>query len=595
MSIGLMLSFSVFLFQSVLAHKDSIYFLDNTGDFILNGSVNPGNSPVIWEWKPHSGQQTTKQLGIFHRDDTGWKVQWSKEHNDTQSIYDKVQQVNGNLRITRPGFELAGLFSCRQTQLSNTILQEYELFGIKVETDSQRPVMGSDITLSCTISRLSDTVSLHWKPRDSSQQNRRNNTDEIHLNNTVYLIVRNIGVDYVNLYTCEVQENGTTVITGNRMVHPARNYFYQTAYTCYRSSTVHSELHLISNFHYFWRYRHKAWIWKPHFSPNQEKQIASFIRFPLIDLNGTYFGNRIMHSTIYSYRRYTAVHIVPVLFDDAGDYTLTVNSEKLVTIKLITVKVTTELSDAVTEGCVPVTLTCSVSDVTESMRLVWINSDGKTVEEKTFNGWNGEEKSLRLIIQKADRGKGNWICALLYQNRPKVLVPYYLEITKDSVYFLDNTSDLILNGSVNPGNSPVIWEWKPHSGQQTTKQLGIFHRDGTGWKVQWSKEHNDTQSIYDKVDQVNGTHNLRITKPGFELAGLFSCRQTQPNKTILKEYEVFAIKVRPFLDTWILALSAYLFVKLSVAIGLICYLRGLSRISNCRNLHEVTGNETSDS
>ncbi|XP_032871828.1 CD276 antigen homolog [Amblyraja radiata] len=84
-------------------------------------------------------------------------------------------------------------------------------------------------------------------------------------------------------------------------------------------------------------------------------------------------------------------------------------------------KVTAEPSDAVTEGD-NVTLTCSVSHDIGSMRLVWINGDGKRVGEKTVTE---EETSLSLVIQKAERGRGNWRCVLFHQDLPRLFVPNY--------------------------------------------------------------------------------------------------------------------------------------------------------------------------
>ncbi|XP_078407242.1 uncharacterized protein LOC144686000 [Cetorhinus maximus] len=101
---------------------------------------------------------------------------------------------------------------------------------------------------------------------------------------------------------------------------------------------------------------------------------------------------------------------------------------------------TAEPSDAVTEGDT-VTLTCSVSDVTESMRLVWINSDGKTVVEKTLKEEKQEQGLLQLIIQNADRDRRNWTCVLFHQNIPKVLIPHYLKVNNS--YTFQHTSVVI--------------------------------------------------------------------------------------------------------------------------------------------------------
>uniref|UniRef100_UPI00398F6B92 uncharacterized protein n=1 Tax=Pristiophorus japonicus TaxID=55135 RepID=UPI00398F6B92 len=427
MSIGLMLSFLVFLLQFALAHGNTnhIYFLDEEDDILLKGPDNPGNGPVVWEWKPHSGQEI-QGLVTFHKESLGWwGPQWS-EQPTSRDLYWIIEQdrFTINLRIRGFTFKFAGSFILTQTQPSNKILKQYELFGIKVESSPQSAVVGSDVTLSCTISKLSDTVSLQWKQRDSSQQNRRN-TDHIRLNNTVYLIVRNVAVEDQGLYACEVQENGSIILTEKDVFSVIQN-LYQQSYTLYRSGTDHSELHLICSTYSANYFNTAAWTWRSHRLQNQEDEIASASISQLINVNRTYFGNRLEPTDRNFNGDKFNVRIIPVLFDDAGVYTCYQGPRNYVTIKLITFKVTTEPSDAGPEGDY-VTLTCSVSDVTESMRLVWINSDGKTVGEKTLNGWNGEEKSLRLIIHKADRSGGNWICGLFYENWPQVLVPYYLE------------------------------------------------------------------------------------------------------------------------------------------------------------------------
>ncbi|XP_067851889.1 uncharacterized protein [Heptranchias perlo] len=484
MPAGLMLSFFVFLLRSVFTqtgNPNHIYFLDERDDVSLKGPDNPGNDHVVWEWKPHSGQPIQEMATFYKRISGWWSVQWS-DHFRNSNLYSKIQLDPGtiDLRIRNSRFEFAGLFILTQ-KWSRIILKQYEIFGVRVESNPQSAVVGSDIILSCTISKLSDTVSLQWKQSDSSQQNRRN-TDQIRIKNTVYFIIRHVAVEDKELYVCEVQTNGSILIKG-KADFSMTQYLDGENYTLYRSGTGHSELRLIC-YDYYNNYDHSydtaEWTWRTLHLQNQEKKIASASKSELINVNRTYFGNRLVPTMANFNGKNFSLRIVPVLFEDAGVYTCSLGSTKYVIIKLITVKVTAEPSDGLTEGDT-VTLTCSVSDVTESIRLVWINSDGKTVGEKTLNGWNGEEKSLRLNIQKADRGRGNWICALFYQNRPLVLVPYYLE---PSVRL------------------PVIWT---------------------------------------------------------------------------------------------ITVSGYLFVKLGVAIGLICCLKRMNRISNSGNPHEATGNETDDS
>ncbi|XP_067852706.1 uncharacterized protein [Heptranchias perlo] len=415
----------------------------------------------------------------------------------------------------------------------------------QIVSSPQSAVVGSDVTLSCTISKLSDTVSLQWKQRDSCQQNRRN-TDHIRIKNTVYLIIKHVKVEDKELYVCEVQENGSIILTG-KANFPVSQGLYSKSYTLYRSGTDHSDFYLICYDYYnnyVYSYDTAAWAWKSHHLQSQEKKIASASKSELINVNRSYFGNRLVPTMANFNGKNFSVRIVPVLFEDAGVYTCSLGRHKLVTVKLIIVKVIAEPSDAVTEGDT-VTLTCSVSDVIESIRLVWINSDGKTVGNKTLNGWNGEEKSLRLNIQKVDRGRGNWICALFYQNRPLVLVPYYLEPSgsPNYIYFFHQEGNFVIKGPDFPGNGPIVWEWRPHSGQQTTKQLGTFHREGQRWAVQWSDDYNKIPGISQRIREDWGTLNLRIRNPTFELAGLFTWTQTQPSNKTLKQYEIFGIKV----------------------------------------------------
>ncbi|XP_032872606.1 uncharacterized protein LOC116969960 [Amblyraja radiata] len=208
---------------------------------------------------------------------------------------------------------------------------------------------------------------------------------------------------------------------------------YNGRYTLYRSSTDHSELHLVCSGSYGRSYSRAEWNWSPHHH-QQLKVIASAERSqPItINVNGTNFGNRLVTSgKLYDGKDFN-VRIVPVVFQDAGVYACYLESTPFPTIYLITVKVTAEPSDAVTEGD-NVTLTCSVSHVIGSMRLVWINGDGKRVGEKTLTE---EEKSPSLVIQKAERGRGNWICVLFDQDLPRLFVPYYQKDSRNYTFII---------------------------------------------------------------------------------------------------------------------------------------------------------------
>ncbi|XP_059845861.1 uncharacterized protein LOC132405181 [Hypanus sabinus] len=399
---------------------NSIYFFHEEGNFVLKGPDNPGSDSVELEWSPHTGQQTTKRLATFHREGQRWTVQWSDEFSKIPDISQRLHVDWGtlNLRIRKPTFQLAGLFTWNQTQIGGNTLSEWEVFGIKVKADSQRPVMGSDVTLSCTISRLPDTVSLHWKPRGSCQ--RSNNTDQIRLNNTVYLMVRQVGTRDPGLYTWEVQENGSIVLTGDTNVGVDEDLHNKIS-TVYRSDTEHSELDLICEASA--KFNKTKWTWKSQLFQHQQAEIASTHSSESIDVDRSYFGNRLRTTVGNLKGKNFSMRIAPVQFGDAGVYTCSTGLHKHVTIELIAVKVTAEPSDEDSGGD-NVTLNCSVSDVTASTRLVWINGDDKTIQVETLNDHGQEGKSSQQIIPKIDADKTKWMCAVFHQNILKILIPY---------------------------------------------------------------------------------------------------------------------------------------------------------------------------
>ncbi|XP_072120726.1 uncharacterized protein [Mobula birostris] len=422
MSSLLIFSLLVSLLQSGFTQKNlkHFYIFDKIDKIVFTGLDIPGNGSVGWDWKP-SYKQGTQPLVTFYKDGSrGWNPRW-EIHFKRYGIFHVMNNKAGtiDLIITQPTSKFAGSIILVQREPSYEILKQYEIFAIKVEVGPRCPLEGSDITLSCTISRLPDTVSLHWKPVGSSQQNRRN-TDQIRLNNTVYLMVRLVTVEDGKLYQCEVRENGNVVITGKAdfTVDTDR---YDKRYTLHRSVTDHSEFHLLC----YSRFVHNCalWTWLSRLHQSPKKTVATALESQPVNVSESHFVNRLMFTETPFNGKNFSMRVFPVVLEDAGEYKCTLGTSILRTITLITVKVMAEPSDTVTEGDT-VTLSCSVSDATASTRLVWINGDGETVGDKTLTG---EEKSLSLIVQKADRGRGKWTCGVFDQDGLRIIVPDYQE------------------------------------------------------------------------------------------------------------------------------------------------------------------------
>ncbi|XP_059845858.1 uncharacterized protein LOC132405177 [Hypanus sabinus] len=423
MSSLLMFSLFVSLLQSGFTQKNPKYFyiFKEIDQIVFTGPDIPGNGPVGWDWKPSHIQGTHRLVTFYKEGSRGWTPRW--ESNFVYiGIFHAMIDIAGtvDLIITRPTFKFAGSIILVQREPSYETLEQYEIFGIEVVANPRSPLKDSDVTLSCTISRLPDTVSLHWRPVGSSQQSRRN-TDQIRLNNTIYLMVRHVTVEDVELYQCEVRENGNVVGT-SKADFTVDMGPHNKHYTLYRSVMDHSEFHLMcySNTE---NYNNAAWTWLSDLHQSSWKTIATAFKSQPMNVSESHFVNRLMLTKTPFNGWNFRMRVFPVVFEDAGEYTCRLETITFMTITLSTVKVTAEPSDTVTEGDT-VTLSCSVSDVTASTRLVWINGDGETVGEKALSG---EEKSLSLIIQKADRGRGKWTCGVFDQKTLQLSVPYNLE------------------------------------------------------------------------------------------------------------------------------------------------------------------------
>ncbi|XP_069754207.1 uncharacterized protein [Narcine bancroftii] len=417
----LMFMFFIALLPSVFTQENPNHvYIFQKENILLLGPNNLGNNPVSWVWIPHA-KEGRYPLVNLHKDKYNRWIPSSTKYSVNKYWFERLNYdfSTVHLRIIQATFEFSGYIILQQTQPNPKILTHYEIIGIKAEASSHRPAEGSDVTLSCSISRLSDTVSLHWKQWDLSQQNRRN-IEQIHLNNTVYLMIRHVAVGDENLFVCEVQENGTIVGT-KEAGFSIESRLYRKHYRLYRSDTDHSEIYLTCYSSKV--YNNASWNWSSLLQQSSTKIIAAAFKSQPVTVNASHFANRLEHTGTYFNGRNFNIKISPLMFEDGGVYKCILELQEFVTITVITVKVTAKPSHPVTERDT-VTLTCSVSAVDGLTRLVWINGNNKTVREKRVAG---KEKSVSVTIQKSDRGKGNWTCALFEENRLQLLVPYSLE------------------------------------------------------------------------------------------------------------------------------------------------------------------------
>ncbi|XP_020383291.1 uncharacterized protein LOC109927710 [Rhincodon typus] len=407
-----------------------IYFSGGTKGIVLNGSDIPARGTILWEWTPHHQQLTTKTLVRMKAKGLEWKTE--QVYQVMQNSKTKFHLRNHSLDLTIENvLEAAGLFTCRQTEPEERILKQYEIFAIKVDRDPRYPFLGSDVSLSCTISRLADTVTLQLKSRAPSQQNRMNNTNQIQLNNTVYLILKDSQVDDAEQYACEIQDNGRTVHSVPIELTFSTSDFGRR-YTSYWPIFENNSLNL--NCRCKSKYNESMWI----------LEIYNHIRINIISTDNKDKGNasisKIQNRVIL--KQFDGMsfplQIFPVQFEDAGTYTCTMDTMEAVKIKLITSQVTVVPSCPLTVGD-NVELKCSVSHVCNATRLAWMDNDRKVlVKEKHFNLSGEANNSLSLLIPKIGQHNRSWTCLVFNGTMLKFHITHKLAINEKNQFVFLN-------------------------------------------------------------------------------------------------------------------------------------------------------------
>ncbi|GCC21925.1 hypothetical protein chiPu_0000308 [Chiloscyllium punctatum] len=401
-----------------------IYFSEGTKGIVLNGSDIPALGTILWEWTPHHQQLATRTLVRLKAKGLGWKAE--QFHQDMQNNETKFHLRNDSLDLSIENvLEAAGLFTCRQTEPEEKILKQYEIFAITVERDPRYPFQGSDVSLSCTISRLDDAITLQLKSGALSQQNRTNSSDPIRLNNTVYLILQDSQVDNDKQYSCEIQDNGRTVHSVPIELTFSPSDFGRQ-YTSYWPILDNNSLNL--NCRCKLQYNLSMWTLEIYnqrrikVTSSKGKRNASISKIQ----------NRVVqqHFNGMSF----PLQVFPVQFEDAGTYTCTMDTLEAVKIKLITIQVTVVPSCPLTEGD-NVELQCSVSHVWSATRLAWMDNGRKVlVKEKRFNFSSEVNNSLSLFIPKIGQQNRSWTCLVFNGTMLKFHIMHKLAVNEKNQF-----------------------------------------------------------------------------------------------------------------------------------------------------------------
>uniref|UniRef100_A0A4W3JUA3 Uncharacterized LOC103184117 n=1 Tax=Callorhinchus milii TaxID=7868 RepID=A0A4W3JUA3_CALMI len=398
----------------------AVYVLVGRDQIVLNGSDIAPEGTVVWEWTQDWGQNITKALAEMTAHQNHWRVKWLQE--DTAKEW---RQINKSLGLTmeNPEFETSGLFTCRQTEPQNRTLSQYQVFTVKVDQKERCQSMDAEVTLSCSISRLPDGVRLQWKHRESAQNSSSNDTDQLQINNMLYLMIKANDSDQ---YTCAVQDGEEIVLTSDTKQYIRLNGSVEG---CTHYWPVTDQHAMVLGCESSSRGRFSTWHWTPQSAPNGYEEIASCPEEGQTKPPIPGFQDRILvtcdNSTSFT------LQISPVHFRDAGLYTCDVNSVTESSVRLATIKVTVNPSPTLSAG-ESAQLTCAVSGVTGGARPVWMDRvKNNILEGKLLNGSREGDVSVSLLVKNIGEYNRDWACVLLNGTIPLAVIRYRFQIEEN--------------------------------------------------------------------------------------------------------------------------------------------------------------------
>ncbi|XP_050975563.1 uncharacterized protein LOC127171141 isoform X3 [Labeo rohita] len=282
---------------------------------------------------------------------------------------------------------------------------------------------GSDVSLRCDVPLLSESSTLHW---ETDREETCNTT--LMYNNSAYIILHTVDERNEGKYYCRLMKNRTVqtvrIHTLNVISHSynAKN----KNDTIYRQSSSNSDVLLICKSSK--KYDSLKWTWEQR--PNSLIDLIAVEKGKEVQLKGPIKpGQR--SSTTYNSQA-LIFHISPVNFNYSGTYRCITNIGIYTTTVLRTIRVSVEpLDDVLRQSVV---LTCELSEVNDSVTLVWLRMEGNRgvlVEQQITTEKNN---TLRLTVDLSsyETDPLRWQCAVFTENTLRALAPVTISFTSST-------------------------------------------------------------------------------------------------------------------------------------------------------------------
>ncbi|XP_052420756.1 uncharacterized protein LOC127964567 isoform X6 [Carassius gibelio] len=277
-------------------------------------------------------------------------------------------------------------------------------------------VRGSDVSLRCDVPLLSESSTLLWE-KDGEQIS---NTTLIY-NNSAYIILHTVDEHSEGRYYCRLMEDGRVktvrIHTINVTPHTSTQNMKLKKHFIYRQSSNNSDLLLICNTNRK-IYESLKWTWEPR--PNSQIDLIVSEKGRQNQLKGPIAPGRC--SSTKNNSQALIFHISPVYFNYTGTYSCFTEARAYTTITLHTIRVSVEPPDGVLRNQ-SVVLTCELSEVTETVRLVWLRMErnrGVLVKQQIMTE-NNNKLQLTVNLSICETDPMNWQCAVFTENTLRAL------------------------------------------------------------------------------------------------------------------------------------------------------------------------------
>ncbi|XP_056098055.1 uncharacterized protein LOC130076826 [Rhinichthys klamathensis goyatoka] len=291
---------------------------------------------------------------------------------------------------------------------------------------SQEVLRGVDVSLRCEVSFLSESSTLQWE-RDGEQTS---NTTLLY-NNSAYIILHTVDEHNQGKYYCRLMEDGRVATVRIHTLNLRSNSYngYNKINTIYRQSSNNSDVSLICKSKK--EYHRWKWTWEPR--PNSQTDLIAVEKGREVKVKGPIKPGR-LSSTTYNSQVFI-FHISPVNFNYSGTYRCITDEQKTTytTTMLHTIRVSVEPSDGVL-GKRSVILTCEVSEVTDSVMLVWLRMEGNrgVLGKQQIMTEKNNKLQLTVNLSSNETDPLHWQCAVFTEDTLRALAPITISLSSSS-------------------------------------------------------------------------------------------------------------------------------------------------------------------